>query len=40
MKKLLVIVVLGLLLCGSAYAEKYFKYETVVGCGPKKIRLI
>ena len=37
MKKLLGIVVLGLLLSGNGYASNFFKYDQVLACGPKKI---
>ena len=36
MKKLLGIVVLGLL-CGNVYAADYFKYKSIIGCGPKEV---
>ncbi len=37
MKKLLGILVLGLLLSGNAVAANYFKYNKIIACGPKKI---
>jgi hypothetical protein len=40
MIKTLSVLFLSLLISGSAYSEKYFKYESVVGCGPKKIMSI
>ena len=40
MKKLLGIIVLGLLLGGNAYAGEFFKYKTVVGCGPKEVKYL
>jgi len=40
MKKLLGILVLGLLLSSKVYAEKDFKYKSTVLCGPKKVKRV